>query len=335
MWPLISRVLFQFDAEKVHRLSVAWMKAAAGLPTVRACVPVGGGSRPQALGMDLLSRVGLAAGFDKDAEVIHALPAFGFGFAEIGTVTPRPQPGNPKPRLFREAETRSVFNRMGFNSGGMDEARRNLERHRDRLPDGFRVGVNMGKNKDTPLEEAARDYVAVAQALVGLADYLVVNVSSPNTPGLRSLQTEASLRPIVAGVAEVVARQSRRVPLLLKLSPDLPSDELAAILAQAPGWGAEGWVLTNTLPGRWEREGGPLDGGWSGAPLQKISKNRLIEARKLTSLPIISVGGILSEADAIERLQSGADLIQVYSGWVFGGPRWPRRIARAIAAAGF
>lgn len=275
--------------------------------------------------MRFASRVGLAAGFDKDAEIVPALPSLGFGFAEIGTVTPRPQSGNDRPRLFRDLERQCVFNRMGFNGLGAAVVAKRLESVRDRLPSAFRVGVNVGKNKDTPLEEAARDYAAAAAAFKSLADYIVINVSSPNTAGLRSLQAIESLHPIVDAVKEAI-RGAKSPPLLLKLAPEVESEELARIFAAADRWGVDGWVLTNTLAGN--REG--LSGGWSGKVLTELSRTRLEQARAVTRLPIISVGGIMDADEAERRVRLGANLVQIYSGWIFGGPSFPVEISNRI-----
>ena len=365
LWGCFKWLLFRFDAEAVHRFSVAMLKLAqrlGGWPlrllsgaqapdrrpriTAAASATTGGASPAQVgtsaggdrvWGMEFASRLGLAAGFDKDAEILAGLPDLGFGFAEIGTVTPRPQPGNDRPRLFREPERGAIFNRMGFNGLGAALVSERLAAIRPGLPPTFRVGVNIGKNKDTPNEEAAQDYLAAARAFEDLADYLVINVSSPNTPGLRALQTAEALRPIVAAVSQLIGTWKARPPLLLKLAPEVRGDDLRAVLEQGEGWGINGWVLTNTLGGEIEVGGTSdpraLPGGWSGGPLTEKSRQSLIEARALTKLPIISVGGILTPEEAVRRLELGADLVQIYTGWVFGGPGFPAKVARALVAA--
>jgi dihydroorotate dehydrogenase len=284
-------------------------------------------------GMPFASRVGLAAGFDKDAEIVSALPALGFGFAEIGTVTPRAQAGNPKPRLFRDLARESLFNRMGFNGAGAEVVAERLSSARKRISPhyfgDFRIGLNIGKNKDTPLEEAAIDYAWAASAFgaPGLVDYLVINVSSPNTAGLRSLQTVEALKPIVEAVDRVTQGWKKRPPLLLKLAPEVKSGELTSIITEAERWGIDGWVLTNTLAG----QHGHLSGGWSGQVLTELARERLREARAASRRPIVSVGGIMDAEEASARIRLGADLIQIYSGWIFGGPSFPSKLSAKLS----
>ena len=341
-WSIIKRVLFLLDAERAHRLTVRLIHLGSRMGSAPLRI-VSGAKRdyypptalPKVLGMEFRSRVGLAAGFDKDAEILDALPALGFGFAEIGTVTPRPQPGNDRPRLFRDPARESLFNRMGFNGLGAKIVSDRLARLKPRLPAGFRVGVNLGKNKDTPLENAASDYVKAAENFQGLADYVVINVSSPNTPGLRSLQTIEALKPIVEGVNGVISRWGRRPPLLLKLAPEVTGDELAGVMREAERFGIDGWILTNTLGGPFSRGGdaSPLTGGWSGGALTEKARRSLIEARRVSKLPIISVGGILTEDEAEIRRSEGADLIQIYTGWIYRGPGFPARVGARLARA--
>lgn len=318
MWSFARALLFRFEAETAHELAKRATltlpgfvrRALAGPPSFKGARPV----------WDLPFRnpIGLGGGFDKNAEWLPALPDLGFGFAEIGTVTPRPQGGNPRPRLFRDPERRALFNRMGFNNLGVAAVRRNLEAARPKLPDGFRVGVNLGKNKDTPDADAPLDYARAAEAFEGLADYLVINVSSPNTPGLRALQTVEALKPILGSVLQVVSRWSKAPPVLLKLAPELDASALAGLIPPCESEGARGWILTNTLAGTYA--GGA--GGWSGGPLRELALQRLREAHGIARTPIVSVGGILAREDARERLEAGASLMQVYSGWIYGGPRF-------------
>jgi dihydroorotate dehydrogenase len=324
-------MLFALDAERAHRLSVRAIRAlGTASPALLRAVAGGAaarpsGARPEVFGLSFASRVGLAAGFDKDAELVEFLPALGFGFAEIGTVTPRPQPGNEGLRLFRDPGRGAIFNRMGFNSAGAAAVSARLARARERLPEEFRVGVNVGKNRDTPLAEAASDYARAIEPFDGLADYVVINVSSPNTPGLRSLQAQETLLPIVDAVAERLARgRGRRPPLLLKLAPELQGEALESLVRAAEAWGIGGWVLTNTLAGRH----GDLEGGWSGRPLADAARASLARARAVTRLPIVSVGGILDAEEAAARRALGADLVQLYTGWVFSGPAFPGEVAR-------
>lgn len=337
LWALAKWFLFRLDAETAHRATLVFVQLGIRLGGAPLRIASGApraveGQRHRILGLEFASRVGLAAGFDKDAEILRGLPNLGFGFAEIGTVTPRPQPGNDRPRLFRDPERRSLFNRMGFNGLGAEVVSSNLRESRPRLPSWFRVGVNLGKNKDTPLERAAEDYARAATAFEGLADYLVINVSSPNTPGLRSLQAAESIRPIIGSVGEAISRWRSRPPLLLKLSPEVRGEALEAIIEAAEASGIEGWVLTNTLAGEWDRveAAPPLAGGWSGGALSEGARKSLLEVRGLTRKPIISVGGILTPEEARWRIQAGADLVQLYSGWIYGGPGFPFEVARAL-----
>lgn len=337
LWRLLRWCLFRLDAETAHRVTtrlfhLAGIAGGAGLRwmsgTERRALPAPG---IRLWDLEFGSAVGLAAGFDKDADLVSALPNLGFGFVEIGTVTPRPQPGNPAPRLFRDVARRALFNRMGFNGLGAALVSERLREARAKLPPGFRVGVNVGKNKDTSAEDAATDYARATAAFEGLADYLVINVSSPNTAGLRALQTLEALRPICGATNEVIGRWARRPPLLLKLAPEVTGEALADILGAARELGIDGWVLTNTLAGTYRlASGGELPGGWSGSPLSEIARERLIEARKSTALPIISVGGILDGEEARARIAAGASLVQIYSGWIFGGPTLPSVIGRAL-----
>ncbi|RYZ66647.1 MAG: quinone-dependent dihydroorotate dehydrogenase, partial [Proteobacteria bacterium] len=335
MWTLIRRFLFRFDAEQVHsftmRISKWLCSFALGRQVVR--ISVGGVPNPPidvfspSRALQFRNRIGLAAGFDKNASYLQALAQFGFGFAEIGTVTPRPQVGNPQPRLFRNANDRTVFNRMGFNNAGSIVVAENLRHAREQegLPADFRIGVNIGKNKDTANEDAEADYALAIRPFEGLCDYVVINVSSPNTPGLRALQSVESLSKIVSGVQQTIGSWKYSPPVFLKLAPELENESLFEILACEEKFGLEGWVLTNTWGGKWS-DG--IAGGFSGSILTERSRDRLIEARSRSKKTLISVGGIMDEQEALKRITLGADLIQIYSGWIFGGPGLPARIAR-------
>jgi dihydroorotate dehydrogenase len=338
IWGFAKKALFHLDAETIHRWSVRAVKLAEGAGRASGQLPLKWmtGSpcdyRPQSvLGMDFRSRLGLAAGFDKNAEILAALPYMGFGYAEIGTVTPRPQQGNPTPRLFRDPGQMALFNRMGFNNWGSARVAQRIRKIKPGLPENFRVGVNLGKNKDTPLENSAEDYVKAAADFEGLADYLVINVSSPNTPGLRSLQTEEGLKPIVGGVMARISNWERRPPLLLKLAPEVSMRDLQELIPSLEGMGIDGWILTNTLAGQWTCSDLTfMEGGWSGKPLLEISAQRLVEIRSMTSKPIISVGGIITVDEAVHRILLGADLIQIYSGWIYQGPSFPSEIVKRL-----
>ncbi|HTL13050.1 MAG TPA: quinone-dependent dihydroorotate dehydrogenase, partial [Bdellovibrionota bacterium] len=290
MWPILKWLLFRLDAEVAHRWTVTVLRfLGRGAPWILRLISGGraNGPRVNFCGMEFLSPVGLAAGFDKDAELLEALPHLGFGFVEVGTVTPRPQPGNPKPRLFRDSRRQLVFNRMGFNNHGAAAAATRVAaaRKTGRLPEGFRIGVNVGKNKDTPQEQAAQDYAAALGPFKGLVDFVVVNVSSPNTPGLRDLQSAEALMPIVQASVKAVEDWRPRPPVLVKLAPEVRGAALADSLSASEKAGASGFVLTNTLQGEWP--GQPV-GGFSGAPLQQMARESLKEARAATRLPIVS-----------------------------------------------
>ncbi len=286
---------------------------------------------------DFANPIGLAAGFDKQAEVIHPMLGQGFGFVEIGSVTPKPQPGNPKPRMFRLPEDEGVINRLGFNSAGMEEVARNLAAFRNR-PDRYPgiVGVNLGKNKDST--DAAADYVAGAVKLAPYADYLVVNVSSPNTPGLRALQDKSELAHILVKVKAALAQgEEPRLPLLVKIAPDLTETDLADIAEMALAGLADGLIVSNTtvarpaeLRSRWKGEAG----GLSGKPLFASSTRVLAELYRLTHghVPLIGVGGISSAEDAYDKIRAGASLVQLYSALVYHGPELVGELRRGLVA---
>jgi dihydroorotate dehydrogenase len=337
LWHFLKFLLFRFDAERVHSWGVHFIKLLGRL-SPRLLGSVVGSPRfssaqvrrvaTHVAGVDFAHPLGLAAGFDKNGELLMCAEALGFAFLEIGTVTPRSQSGNERPRLFRDPKRSALFNRMGFNNDGADVVEKRLKEFRKtKLP--LRVGVNIGKNKDTLNELAAQDYTLLAHRFAVLADYLVINVSSPNTPGLRELQSLKNLEPIVQGVlAEVRASDRPTCPVFLKLAPEVQGEALKDTLQAAEGWGVSGFVLTNTLGG--EHRG--LKGGWSGEPVRVQALKSLEYARYATSAPIISVGGILTKEEAAERLRAGANLIQIYTGWVYRGPTFPGEIVRSLTA---
>jgi len=301
----------------------------------------------EALGLSFPGPLGLAAGFDKNAEGVDALAALGFSFVEVGTVTGEPQPGNPKPRLFRLPADRAVVNRMGFNNDGAEAvARRLAQRQARRRADtkGLPVilGINIGRTKLVPEEWVVADYEKSARLLAPYADYLVVNVSSPNTPGLRDLQATDKLRPLL----EAVRRQAdsvteSRVPLLVKIAPDLSDGEVLAVADLATDLGLDGIIATNTTTTRDGLSSPPEDlekagaGGLSGAPLKQRSLEvlRLLRGRVADTMVIISVGGISTVADAQERLDAGATLLQAYTAFVYQGALWPSRLQRGLAGS--
>ncbi|WP_372397503.1 quinone-dependent dihydroorotate dehydrogenase [Azospirillum sp. HJ39] len=334
LYPLAGPLLFRFDPETAHGLTIKALKT--GL------VPPARGRDEPALhtrvwGLDFANPVGLAAGFDKNAEVVDAMLNLGFGFVEPGSVTPRPQPGNPRPRLFRLVEQRAVINRMGFNNEGLEAFAQRLERRRDtakRAP-GI-VGANLGKNKDTA--DAADDYVIGVRRLAPLADYLVVNVSSPNTPGLRALQGRDPLRALLERVLEARAACGlpRNPPLLLKIAPDLTVEDKGDIAAVALESGIDGLIVSNTTIARPDSIPAALRGeagGLSGAPLFEPSTTVLREIYALTGgkLPIVGVGGVATGEDAYAKIRAGASLVQLYSAMVYAGPAVVHRIRRELA----
>jgi dihydroorotate dehydrogenase len=315
-------------AERAHHVTLALLKAGL-VPSARVVAdPI---LATRQWGLDFPNPLGLAAGFDKNGEVPDAMLRLGFGFAEIGSVTPLPQPGNPKPRLFRLAEDKAVINRMGFNNRGLDFAAARLAARR---PGGI-VGANLGKNKDSA--DAIADYAAGIARLGPLADYLVINISSPNTPGLRALQGRAPLRALVDGVADALAGLLEKKPLLLKIAPDLTVEDRADIAAIALDSPLAGLIVSNTTVERPKSLKSPLageTGGLSGQPLFAPSTAVLAEMYRLTGgkLPLIGVGGIGSAEQAYAKIRAGASLLQLYSALVFSGPGLVGEINRGLAA---
>lgn len=345
---LIRPLLFLLPPEAAHTLAFGGLRAAMAVPglgalTEAALAPRDPALEVRALGTTFPTPVGLAAGFDKDAVGIDALARLGFGFVEVGTLTAHAQPGNPRPRMFRLGADRALINRMGFNNHGSADAARRLARAH-RVP----VGVNIGKSKVTPEERAAEDYAISAERLAPHADYLVVNVSSPNTPGLRDLQAVEKLRPILVSVREAAARVAPRPPpLLVKIAPDLSDADIDAVADLALELGLDGIVATNTTVSRagLRTPEGVVTacgaGGLSGAPLKAraLEVLRRLRARTGERLVLISVGGVEDAGDAWERVLAGATLVQIYTGFIYGGPLCPRSIALGLLerarAAGF
>ena len=329
----IRPLLFRLDAELAHRIAFAMLRAALVLAPLRAAARRLAGRDPalrtEALGLTFLNPVGLAAGFDKDAAGFAQLAALGFGFVEVGTVTPQPQAGNAKPRLFRLPADRALLNRMGFNNHGAAATAARLRRRRP--ADGV-VGANVGRNRDS--SSAVEDYVDCTQTLGPLADYVAVNVSSPNTAGLRDLQRAESLRPLLAAVRDATDR-----PILVKVAPDLGDDELDEIADLAVELGIHGIIATNTTISRagLRTPAADLDalgsGGLSGAPLQAqaLYVLRRLHARVGDRLVLVAAGGIETADDAWARIRAGATLVQLYTGFVYGGPATPRRLANGLA----
>jgi dihydroorotate dehydrogenase len=339
-------LLRRMPPEAAHRAAFWLIRAAAEMPGVawalrRALGPRDPTLRVRALGLDFPGPLGLAAGFDKDGEGIVGLAALGFSFIEVGTVTALPQPGNPRPRMFRFTDERALVNRMGFNNQGAAALSARLRALRARP--GFKpvIGVNIGKTKIVPADEAVADYVTSARLVADVADYVVVNVSSPNTPGLRDLQAADALRPILSGVRAALDEASprRRVPLLVKIAPDLADPDVDAVADLALDLGLDGIIATNTTISRdglrdsaAVADAGP--GGLSGAPLKRRSLEVLsrLHDRCGKRLTLIAAGGITTPADAEARLAAGATLLQAYTAFIYEGPFWPSTVQRGLAA---
>ncbi|MDQ1530943.1 MAG: dihydroorotate dehydrogenase [Microbacteriaceae bacterium] len=332
---LFSTVLVRLEPETAHHAAMLVIQALGASPTVARRVrrwTTRGGTRVSALGLRFPTPFGLAAGFDKNAVGLRGLGALGFGHVEIGTVTALPQPGNPKPRLFRLPADRALINRMGFNNQGAEAVARRLAalRRGGALPV---VGVNIGKSRAVSVEDAVGDYRTSARLLAPVADYLVVNVSSPNTPGLRGLQELDRLEPLLVAVAE----EAGAVPLLVKIAPDLGDEEIRHIAALVDRLGLAGVVATNTSTGRsgLRTPAGDVaamgDGGLSGPPVaaRSLEVLRILRAALPADRCVISVGGVESAADLRERLVAGADLVQGYTAFLYRGPGWARALARA------
>lgn len=330
MYGLIRPLLFQLDAERAHELALRSLDAfwRTGLNPLLAIHP-----KPlptHLMGLRFRNPIGLAAGFDKNGCHLDALAALGFGFVEIGTTTPRPQTGNPKPRIFRLPEHEAIINRLGFNNEGVDALVRNVEASKLKRVGGDTIlGINIGKNRDTPNEQAAADYLHCLGRVYPLADYVTMNISSPNTAGLRELQEEKALRKLVGEVLEarerLSTRHGRRVPLLVKIAPDLSDDDIDASARVLDELGVDGVIAGNTTVDRLSIEGHPLakeTGGLSGKPLYGKSTLvlRRLRSRLSTRISLVGVGGILSGADAAGKATAGADLVQFYTGLVYRGP---------------
>ena len=322
LFTLARPFLFALDPELAHRLTV---KALAASPRID---PQDSGSLAiDVAGVRFPNPLGMAAGFDKDAEVPDQLLGLGFGFAEVGSITPRPQAGNPKPRLFRLVEDRGVINRMGFNNSGADAALARLQRRGARP--GI-VGINIGANKDS--EDRVEDYAIMARTMAPFASYLAVNISSPNTPGLRALQDESALAGLLDAVID--ARDGNKPPIFLKVAPDLEPSDIDAIARIAIEKELGALIVSNTTIARPSLVSSHAaeTGGLSGAPLRDLAQERLRDFRKATggAVPLIGVGGISSAEDAWARIRAGASLVQIYSAMVYGGPGLPRRILKGI-----
>ncbi len=337
MYSHIRDLLFKLDAETSHEFSLDLIGAAERLQLINLCLPTITANPVEVMGITFPNPVGLAAGLDKNGDYFNALGAMGFGFVEIGTITPKPQAGNPKPRLFRIPEAQAIINRMGFNNKGVDHLVAQVKRRRFKGV----LGINIGKNATTPVENAADDYVICMQKTYAHADYITVNVSSPNTQGLRDLQFGDSLNRLLETIkkeqGKLQAEHGRYVPVAVKIAPDMDSDAVAQVAQSLLAQGIDGVIATNTTIGREgveDYKASVETGGLSGLPVRDKSTRviRALYAELGEKLPIIGVGGITDGASAAEKIKAGAKLVQVYSGFIYRGPVLIRESAEAIAA---
>ncbi|WP_097461864.1 quinone-dependent dihydroorotate dehydrogenase [Mangrovitalea sediminis] len=337
MYNLARALLFKMDPESAHHLTLKGLSVAERLGLIRLLAARPVDDPVEIMGLRFPNPVGLAAGLDKNGDHIDALGALGFGFIEVGTVTPRAQQGNPKPRLFRLPEYEAIINRMGFNNEGLSHL---LEKVRSRRYEGI-LGINVGKNFDTPVEQAEVDYRKGIAAVYACADYITVNVSSPNTPGLRDLQFGDQLKRLLQGVKEEQRVQAERVgryvPIAVKIAPDMDDEAIRFIASTLLETGMDAVIATNTTIDRQAIAGHALvgeAGGLSGKPLRKASTKVIRHLSEALSgrLPIIGVGGITDGASAAEKIQAGASLVQIYTGFIYRGPALVREAAQAIAA---
>ena len=331
---LIRPILFKFDPEKVHHFTFSLIRFLHKIPFVGTLINSyyevkSPKLEREVFGLKFKNPVGLAAGFDKDAKLYNELSNFGFGFIEIGTLTPKPQDGNPKKRLFRLQEDTAIINRMGFNNGGVEEAIIRLKKNK-----GVLIGGNIGKNKITPNEEAVNDYVICFEALFDYVDYFVVNVSSPNTPNLRELQEKEPLKALLNTLQNLNLKKDKPKPIILKIAPDLTNEQLLDIIEIVNETKIAGVIASNTTISRdgLESANKSETGGLSGKPLTNRSTEviRFLSEKSNKSFPIIGVGGIHSAKDALEKLDAGASLVQLYTGFIYEGPKLINKINKAL-----
>ena len=344
-YSLTRPLLFGMDPEAAHDFTMNLM--AKGQNTMLQCA----WSRPmvndpiELAGLKFPNRVGMAAGLDKNARCIDALAAMGFGFVEVGTVTPKPQPGNPKPRMFRIPEKNALINRLGFNNEGLDAFLANVRRSQVRAKTGNKggamlLGLNIGKNATTPIEEATSDYIKALDGVYPHADYVTVNISSPNTKNLRALQSDEALDALLGAIAnrreQLSSQHGKRTPVFVKIAPDLDEEQVGVIAATLQRHNMDGVIATNTTISREAVKGlqhAEEAGGLSGAPVLEASNQIIRQLRSAlgSRYPIIGVGGILSGADAVSKIRAGADVVQIYSGLIYRGPDLVKEAAEAIA----
>jgi dihydroorotate dehydrogenase len=343
-YSLLVRLLFLFPAETAHKLTMSGLRVICsvgfGRALIRIMVPKTSRETLTVMGLNFSNRVGLAAGFDKDADNLRVWETLGFGFVEVGTVTPKPQEGNPKPRLFRLVKDQAIINRMGFNNQGLDHMIGQLRCFQSKRHPRLIIGGNIGKNKVTPNEEANSDYIRCFEGLYPYVDYFVVNVSSPNTPGLRELQEKAPLTSLLSELCMMrrgfTAEGKPHRPILLKIAPDVTIEQLDDMVDIVNFSEVEGMVVNNTTIDRsgLKTPAGQVEdigaGGLSGKPLKDKAHTTLKEAvqRLKKDKVVIGVGGIMNDEDGAERIQSGADLIQVYTGFIYGGPPLIRDLSK-------
>ena len=337
MYNLARKLLFKLDPETAHELTLDLLGASQRLGMLPLFTPKAPVQPVELLGLTFPNPVGLAAGLDKNGDYINALGALGFGFIEIGTITPRPQPGNPKPRLFRLEEHQAVINRMGFNNKGIDHLIRQVEKSQFKGV----LGINIGKNFDTAVEDANSDYVHCLEKAYSHADYITVNISSPNTPGLRNLQYGDSLKSLLGELKDTQTRlqgqHQKYTPILVKIAPDMDQAETELVAQTLIEQGMDGVIATNTTLDRESVKGhkhAEEAGGLSGLPVQQgsLQVQQWLKSALDGKLPIIGVGGIVDGASAAEKIKAGADLVQVYSGFIYRGPQLIGEACDAIAA---
>ena len=331
---LIRPLLFLFDPEKVHHFTFSLIRFSNKIPGVSSLFKslyslTDKRLEREIFGLKFKNPVGLAAGFDKDAKLFNELSNFGFGFIEIGTLTPKAQPGNPKKRLFRLKKDSAIINRMGFNNGGVEAAVKKLKKNK-----GVLIGGNIGKNKVTPNNKADEDYIICFETLFNYVDYFVVNVSSPNTPDLRELQNKEPLTRLLQALKDENHKKENPKPILLKIAPDLTDEQLLDIIDIIKETKVDGVIATNTTISRHNLNSPDKDevGGLSGKPVSKRSTEviRFLSEKSNKAFPIIGVGGIHSVSDALEKIEAGADLIQLYTGFIYEGPKLVKNINKAL-----
>jgi len=335
LYPAIRKLLFKFDPEAIHEFTIKSLKSTGATPLNNLYKQTIADKPVEVMGLTFPNPVGLAAGLDKNGECIRAFDAMGFGFVEIGTVTPRPQPGNDKPRIFRLEQANAIINRMGFNNKGVDYL---VDQVRKADFKGV-LGINIGKNKDTPEEKAKDDYLFCMRKVYPHASYITINISSPNTPGLRSLQYGEALDALLAALKDeqkvLAERYGKYVPVAVKIAPDSTEEEIAGIAESLIKNNIDAVIATNTTLARDQvshLEHGNEQGGLSGAPVKDKSTQVIAQLAKVLDgkLPIIGVGGIASGADAAEKIQAGASLVQVYTGFIYQGPELIKEIVEAL-----